>query len=143
MARPLARPLARARTPVPSVHHQVFKELSYLALSMTSGVSPATVGRVKHKYNLDTPLPNAQRTLAKSNAVAQQARDWVIRFMPTKDRQLPKVERSWEESRAMGYVAQYTKELAANEATLRMLNQGRAPQHAGAGQDPAQKRQRV
>ena len=53
----------------------MFKELSYLALSMTSGVSPATVGRVKHKYNLDTPLPNAQRTLAKNNAVAQQARD--------------------------------------------------------------------
>ena len=72
--------------------HQVFKELSYLALSMTSGVSPATVGRVKHKYNLDTPLPNAQRTLARNNAVAQQARDWVIRFMPKKDRQLPKVE---------------------------------------------------
>ena len=80
----------------------MFKELSYLALSMTSGVSPATVGRVKHKYNLDTPLPNAQRTLARNNAVAQQARDWVIRFMPKKDRQLPKVERSWEESRAMG-----------------------------------------
>lgn len=122
---------------------KVFKELSYLALSMTSGVSPATVGRVKHKYNLDTPLPNAQRTLARNNAVAQQARDWVIRFMPKKDRQLPKVERSWEESRAMGYVAQYTKELAANEATLRLLNQGRPPQHAEAEEDPAQKRQRV
>jgi len=64
-------PLTPRNTPL----HQVFKELSYLALSMTSGVSPATVGRVKHKYNLDTPLPNAQRTLAKNNAVAQQARD--------------------------------------------------------------------
>ena len=64
--------------------------------------------------------------------------------MPKKDRQLPKVERSWEESRAMGYVAQYTKELASNEATLRLLNQGRAPQqHAEAEEDPAQKRQRV
>ena len=81
------------------------------------------------QFNSQDVFKNAQRTLAKSNGVAQQARDWVIRFMPTKDRQLPKVERSWEESRAMGYVAQYTKELAANEATLRMLN--------------AQKRQRV
>mmetsp|Transcript_18612 Transcript_18612/g.37905 ORF Transcript_18612/g.37905 Transcript_18612/m.37905 type:complete len:364 (+) Transcript_18612:167-1258(+) len=121
---------------------KVFKELSYLALSMTSGCSPATVGRVKHKYGLDTPLPNAQRTLAKSNAVAQQARDWVIRFMPQKDRQLPKVERSWEESRAVGYVAQYTKELSAQNETLRLLNQGRASQHGG-GEDPAQKRPRV
>ena len=121
----------------------MFKELSYLALSMTSGVSPATVGRVKHKYGLDTPLPNAQRTLARSNAVAQQARDWVIRFMPKKDRQLPKVERSWEESRAMGYVAQYTKELATANETLRLLNEGRTPQHAEE-EDPAQtKRQRV
>ncbi len=43
-----------------------------------------------------------------------------------------------------GYVAQYTKELASNEATLRLLNQGRAPQqHAEAEEDPAQKRQRV
>jgi hypothetical protein len=56
---------------------------------------------------------------------------------------LTKVERSWEESRAMGYVAQYTKELAANEATLRLLNQGRPPQHAEAEEGPAQKRQRV
>ena len=68
-------PLDPRNTPVTPPVHQVFKELSYLALSMTSGVSPATVGRVKHKYNLDTPLPNAQRTLAKNNAVAQQARD--------------------------------------------------------------------
>jgi hypothetical protein len=125
---------------------KVFKQLCYLALSMTSGVSPATVGRVKHKYGLDTPLPNAQRTLAKSNGVAQQARDWVIRFMPTKDRQLPKVERSWEESRALGYVAQYTKELSAANETLRMLNQGQgrappAPQQPAEEQAP--KRQRV
>ena len=41
-------------------------------------------------------------------------------------------------------MAQYTKELASNEATLRLLNQGRAPQqHAEAEEDPAQKRQRV
>ena len=117
----------------------MFKELSYLALSMTSGVSPATVGRVKHKYNLDTPLPNAQRTLARNNAVAQQARDWVIRFMPKKDRQLPKVERSWEQARALGYIAQYSKELAAQAETLRMLNRG-AP--AAAPSEPAEKRQR-
>ena len=123
----------------------MFKQLTYLALSMTGGVSPATVGRVKHKYGLDTPLPNAQRTLAKSNAVAQQARDWVIRFMPKKDRQLPTVERSWEESRAMSYVAQYTKELASANETLRLLNQGCVAGDRGAAEDldPAQKRQRV
>ena len=95
LTHPLTQPVHSRTQPVHSRYtavHQVFKELSYLALSMTSGVSPATVGRVKHKYNLDTPLPNAQRTLARNNAVAQQARDWVIRFMPKKDRQLPKVE---------------------------------------------------
>merc|ERR1719231_15709 len=104
---------------------------------MTGGASPASVGRVRHKYALDTPLPNAQRTLARSNAVAVDARDWVLRFIPTKERQLPKVERTWEEARALGYVAQYTKELAAQAETLRMLNQGkgRAPP---APQQPAQ-----
>ena len=126
---------------------KVFKKLCYLALSMTGGVSPATVGRVKHKYNLDTPLPNAQRTLARSNAVAQQARDWVIRFMPTKERQLPKVERLWEQSRALGYVAQYTKELSAANETLRLLNQGRAPApqppHAAGDLQAQNKRQRM
>lgn len=118
---------------------RVFKQLSYLALSMTGGASPASVGRVRHKYGLDTPLPNAQRTLARSNAVAVEARDWVIRFMPTKERQLPRVERSWEEARALGYIAQYTKELAAQAETLRMLNQSTAP----AASEPAGKRQRV
>lgn len=118
---------------------RVFKKLTYLALSMTGGASPASVGRVRHKYALDTPLPNAQRTLARSNAVAVDARDWVLRFMPTKDRQLPKVERSWEEARALGYVAQYTKELAAQAETLRMLNRGTTP----AASEPQGKRQRV
>ena len=92
---------------------KVFKNLEYLALSMTSGVGPSAVRQVRVQYGFDTPLPNAQRTLAKSNAVALDARDWVIRFMPTKDRQLPSPTRSWEQSRILNYIAQYTKELAA------------------------------
>ena len=90
---------------------RVFKQLEYLALSMTSGVGPAAVRQVRTKYGFDTPLPNAQRTLAKSNSVALAARDWVIRFMPTKDRQLPPPTRTWEQARVVGYVAQFTKEM--------------------------------
>ena len=83
---------------------KVFKALEYLALSMTTGVGPAAIRQVKLKYNLDAPLPNAQRTLARSNAVALGARDWVIRFNPVKDKQLPPPTRSWEQARmgAMG-----------------------------------------
>jgi len=103
---------------------KVFKRLEYLALSMTNGVGPAAVRQVKLKYELDTPLPNAQRTLAKSNAVALEARDWVIRFNPTKERQLPSVSRSWEQARVLNYVAQYTKEMDAAAATTAALNRG-------------------
>uniref|UniRef100_A0A6T7KQQ4 F-box/LRR-repeat protein 15-like leucin rich repeat domain-containing protein n=1 Tax=Coccolithus braarudii TaxID=221442 RepID=A0A6T7KQQ4_9EUKA len=92
---------------------KVFKKLEYLALSMTNGVGPSAVRQVRVKYGFDTPLPNAQRTLAKSNSVALEARDWVIRFMPTKDRQLPSPTRSWEQARLVNYVAQFTKEMAA------------------------------
>ena len=53
---------------------RVFKQLEYLALSMTQGVGPPAVRQVLIKYGLDQPLPNAQRTLAKSNAVAHEAR---------------------------------------------------------------------
>ena len=80
------------------------------------------------KYSLDTPLPNAQRTLAKSNAVALEARDWVIRFNPTKERQLPAPTRSWEQQRVVNYIAQYTKEMAESVAVLARLNAGLPPQ---------------
>ena len=95
---------------------KVFKELEYLALSMTSSVGPSAVRQVRVKYAFDTPLPNAQRTLAKSNAVALEAQSWVIRFMPTKDRQLPAPSCTWDQSRVVNYIAQYTKERAAADA---------------------------
>lgn len=106
---------------------KVFKKLEYLALSMTPGVGPSAVRQVRVKYGFDTPLPNAQRTLAKSNAVALEARDWVIRFLPTKDRQLPPPVRSWEQARLVNYVAQFTKEMAAAAAGLEHLNAGLQP----------------
>jgi len=95
---------------------KVFKELEYLALSMTTGVGPSAVRQVRVKYGFDAPLPNAQRTLAKSNAVALQAADWVIRFRPTKERQLPAPARSWEQTRMVAYVAAYTREMAGAAA---------------------------
>lgn len=95
---------------------KVFKQLEYLALSMTSGVGPAAVRQVRVKYGFDAPLPNAQRTLAKSNTVALEARDWVIRFMPTKERQVSTPSRSWEQTRIFNYIAQYTKEMASAAA---------------------------
>jgi len=97
---------------------KVFKQLEYLALSMTSGVGPSAVRQVRVKYGFDAPLPNAQRTLAKSNAVALAARDWVIRFLPTKDRQLPPPTHSWEQARVANYIAQYTKEMVAAATSL-------------------------
>lgn len=109
---------------------KVFKALEYLGLSMTNGVGPAAIRQVKMKYTFDTPLPNAQRTLAKSNAVALEARDWVIRFPPTKDRQLPAPTRSWEQARVVNYVAQYTKEMSESAAILARLNAGLPPQGA-------------
>jgi len=114
---------------------KVFKALEYLALSMTTGVGPAAIRQVKLKYNLDTPLPNAQRTLARSNAVALGARDWVIRFNPVKDKQLPPPTRSWEQSRVVNYVAQYTKEMDAAKSAL--VRSGGGPPPAAGGPPPA------
>jgi len=107
---------------------KVFKALEYLGLSMTSGVGPNAIRQVKMKYAFDTPLPNAQRTLAKSNAVALEAQTWVIRFNPTKDRQLPTPTRSWEQSRVVSYIAQFTKEMNEAAPILARLNAGLPPQ---------------
>lgn len=106
---------------------KVFKSLEYLGLSMTNGVGPAAIRQVKMKYGFDTPLPNAQRTLAKSNSVALEARDWVIRFCPTKERQLPTPQRSWEQTRVVNYIAQYTKEMAESAGIIAQLNAGNIP----------------
>jgi len=106
---------------------KVFHELEYLALSMTNGVGPSAVRQVRVKYGFDAPLPNAQRTLAKSNSVALEAADWVIRFRPTKERQLPAPVRAWEQTRVVSYVAAYTREMA----------------NAAASAPDAHKRQRV
>lgn len=97
---------------------KVFKQLEYLALSMTNGVGPTAVRQVRVKYGFEAPLPNAQRTLAKSNSVALAAQSWVIRFLPSKDRQLQPPTRSWEQVRVINYVAQYTKEMAAANAQM-------------------------
>ena len=114
---------------------KVFKKLQYLALSMTGGVTPAAVRQVRVKYGFDTPLPNAQRTLAASNAVALEARDWVLRINPHKEqsRERPAPPRTWEQARQVGYVAQWTKEMAgAQEALAR-----------GGPPPPPEKRQRT
>ncbi|EOD17404.1 hypothetical protein EMIHUDRAFT_451402 [Emiliania huxleyi CCMP1516] len=95
---------------------RVFKQLEYLALSMTPGVGPPAVRQVRVKYGFDAPLPNAQRTLAKSNAVALEASNWVLRFRPTKERQLPPPDRTWEATRLVSYVAAYTREMSAAAA---------------------------
>jgi len=115
---------------------KVFKQLEYLALSSTSGVSPSAVRQVRVKYGFDTPLPNAQRTLARSNAVALDAQTWVLRLNPT-DRQLPAPSRSWEDDRVVAYVAAWTKEMAASQEIIRMLT---AADQAG---PPAAKRARL
>jgi len=98
---------------------KVFKQLEYLALSSTTGVTPSAVRQVRTKYGFDTPLPNAQRTLAKSNSVALDAQTWVLRHVP--DRQLPTPSRTWEADRAVAYIAQWTKEVAASHEVIRML----------------------
>lgn len=100
---------------------KVFKQLEYLALSSTPNVPPSAVMQVKVKYGFDTPLPNAQRTLAKSNAVALDAQTWVLRLQPSTDRPLPAPARSWEQERIVAYVAQYTKEMAAAQDVIRRL----------------------
>jgi len=118
---------------------KVFKELEYLGLSMTNGVGPSAIRQVQMKYGLDTPLPNAQRTLAKSNAVALEARDWVIRFNPTKERQLPTPERSWEQARVVSYIAQYTKEMTEAARVIALLNAGQEPSAVSGEQDSAKR----
>lgn len=122
---------------------KVFKHLEYLALSMTSGVGPSAVRQVRTKYGFDAPLPNAQRTLAKSNAVALEAQSWVIRFEPTKERQLAAPTRTWEQARVLGYLAQYTKEMAAATQAL-ARNGGMPPPADGEArpQGPQEKRPR-
>jgi len=99
---------------------KVFKELEYLALSSTANVGPSAVRQVRSKYGFDAPLPNAQRTLAKSNSVALEAQTWVLRLSPT-ERSLPTPSRAWEVDRVVAYVAQYTKEMAASLEVIRML----------------------
>lgn len=99
---------------------RVFKQLEYLALSSTSAVNTAQVRQVRTKYNFDTPLPNAPRTLAKSNAVALDAQQWVLRLAPT-ERALTAPARTWEAERIVAYVAQYTKEMAASTEVIRRL----------------------
>ena len=79
------------------------------------------------KYNFDKPLPNQQRTLAKDNTAALAAQSWVIRFNPTKDRNLPAVSRSFEEGRVYAYVAQYTKEMAEAAPIIAQLEAGYTP----------------
>jgi len=122
---------------------RVFKRLEYLALSMTSGVGPAAVRQVRSKYGFDAPLPNAPRTLAKSNAVALEAQSWVLRLPPT-DRSLPIPSRPWEAERIVGYVAQYTKEMATSLEVIRMLTAAdQAPPPPPPSEGPAPKRPRV
>ena len=126
---------------------KVFKQLEYLALSSTHQVTPPQVRQLRTKYGFDAPLPNAQRTLAKSNAVALDAQQWVLRLAPT-ERTLTAPSRSWEQDRVVAYVAQYTKEMAASVEIIRRLTAADAggppmnpPGLAGPAADP--KRQRV
>ena len=76
--------------------------------------------QLRTKYGFDAPLPNAPRTLAKSNAVALDAQGWVLRLPPS-NRQLPVESRSWEQERVVAYVAQYTKEMAQSAEVVKML----------------------
>ena len=120
---------------------KVFKQLEYLALSSTTGVGPSAIRQVRTRYGFDAPLPNAQRTLAKSNAVALDAQTWVLRFAPT-DRALPTPSRSWEQERVVAYVAQYTKEMAASVEVIRMLTAADRAPPPPPTQGPAPKRPR-
>lgn len=107
---------------------KVFKQLEYLALSSTPQVTPAAVRQVRTRYALDAPLPNAQRTLASSNAVALDAQPWVLRLPPDPTRSLPPPSRAWEGERLVAYVAQYTKEMAASVEVIERLT---AADHGG------------
>jgi hypothetical protein len=109
---------------------------------MTSGVGPSAVRQVRAKYGFDAPLPNKQRTLATSNSVALEADKWVIRFRPTKERELPKPSPpTYEESRVVSYVAQYTKEMAASVAVIARLTAAAGrPLPQAAPADPKRRR---
>lgn len=128
-----------------SPYGRVFKQLEYLGLSSTAQVTTAAVRQVRTKYSFDAPLPNAPRTLCKSNAVALDAQTWVLRFSPG-ERQLPALSRSWAEERVVGYVAQYTKEVAASLEVIQMLHavdDGLVPPPADSAAQAPAKRQRV
>ena len=99
---------------------------------------PSTAG-------FDAPLPNAPRTLAKSNAVALDAQQWVLRLPPT-ERALTAPSRSWEQERIVAYVAAYTKEMAASAEVIRRLeaaDRGGPPMNAPEPSGPEPKRARV
>jgi len=124
---------------------RVFKQLEYLALSSTNNVTPTQVRQVRTKYGFDTPLPNAPRTLAKSNAVALDAQAWVLRLNPT-ERTLTATARGWEAERLLAYVAAYTKEMAGAQDVIRRLtdaDHGGPPMNPPALAGPDPKRQRV
>jgi len=123
---------------------RVFKQLEYLALSSTNNVTTAQVRQVRTKYNFDAPLPNAPRTLAKSNGIALEAQTWVMRLAPS-ERALVAPSRSWEQERVVAYVAQYTKEMAASVEVIRRLtaaDDGSGPP-MNAPEEDTFKRQRV
>jgi len=131
---------------------KVFKHLEYLGLSSTPNVTPSAFRQVRTKYGLDTPLPNAQRTLARSNGVALDAQPWVLRFDPSEGRGLPAPTRTWEQERVVAYIAAYTKEMAAAAETIAWLTEAdrggmpmsaRRPPSLGAPPPPHAKRQRT
>mmetsp|Transcript_27854 Transcript_27854/g.71112 ORF Transcript_27854/g.71112 Transcript_27854/m.71112 type:complete len:391 (+) Transcript_27854:255-1427(+) len=121
---------------------RVFQHLEYLALSSTGAVGPTAVRQVRTRYGFDAPLPNAQRTLAKSNSIALEAQPWVLRLSPT-DRSLPTPSRTWEDDRVVAYVAQYTKEMAASVEVIRMLEAADHAPPPPPAEGPSAKRSRL
>ena len=100
---------------------KVFKSLEYLGLSSTQYLTPTGFRQVQIKYSLSAPLPNAQKTLAKSNGVALDAQGWVLRLPPDETRARPPIQRTWEGERIFAYVAQFTHEMAASVEVIRRL----------------------
>ena len=101
--------------------------------------------RVRTQYGFDAPLPNAQRTLARSNGVALEAQQWVLRLPPSDAKPLPAPARTWEQERATAYVAAYTKEMAAGAEVLERLTAAErgGPPMRQSGEPEASKRQRT
>ena len=91
----------------------------------------------------DDPQATERAEALRLEQEEQQRLDALAATAHAESLQAEEAARAEKAALAAAEEAAYEAELAANEATLRMLNQGRAPQHAGAGQDPAQKRQRV